>query len=81
MNTIVMWDTIGTVTNTPRVELLSLTRFPRVAGLNDETGLYEWQPKGLRVFEVTSPDPGSDVAAVQQGKISITPMRTAFVAA
>ena len=27
---------------------------PRGAGLNDETGLYEWQPKGLRVFQVTA---------------------------
>ena len=51
------------------------------AGLSEETGLYEWQPKGLRVFQVKSPDPGSDVAAVQQGKISITPLRTAFVGA
>lgn len=59
---------------------VGLTADSRTAGLNDDTGHYEWQPKGLRVFQVTSPDPASDVAAVQQGKISITPLRTAFVA-
>ena len=49
------------------------------AELDDETGEYVWRPRGLRVFQTESPEPDSDVSAVRDGHVSVTPLLTAFL--
>jgi len=38
-----------------------------------------WRPRGLKVFDTESPEPDSDVSAVRNGHVSVTPLRTAFL--
>ena len=47
-------------------------------GLNSDSGCYEWAPTGLKVFEVEHPTPGSDVAAIKGGNVSVTPLSAGF---
>ena len=51
----------------------------RCAELDEESGEYIWRPSGLRVFETESFEPDSDVSAVRDGHVSVTPLRTAFL--
>ena len=51
------------------------------AALNEDSGCYEWHPEGLKVFEVDEAPPGSDVAAIKLGHISVTPLKAGFIPA
>eukprot|EP00884_Botryococcus_braunii_P007800 jgi/Botrbrau1/17020/Bobra.49_2s0076.1 len=44
-----------------------------------ESGLYDWGPVGLRVFQAPNNDPEGDVAAIKQGNISVTALRAGFL--
>eukprot|EP00208_Stichococcus_sp_RCC1054_P002245 CAMPEP_0206135278 /NCGR_PEP_ID=MMETSP1473-20131121/600_1 /ASSEMBLY_ACC=CAM_ASM_001109 /TAXON_ID=1461547 /ORGANISM="Stichococcus sp, Strain RCC1054" /LENGTH=255 /DNA_ID=CAMNT_0053527079 /DNA_START=302 /DNA_END=1069 /DNA_ORIENTATION=+ len=57
------------------------SQYHSLYGLNEENGCYEWSPKGLRVFEVDQALPGSDVAAIKLGHVSVTPLKAGFVPA
>lgn len=60
----------------PLVEIIGT---PMSAALNDATGLYEWAPEGLKVFEAETTESESDVAAIKDGNVSVTALKAAFL--
>ncbi|KAK9826760.1 hypothetical protein WJX81_006820 [Elliptochloris bilobata] len=46
---------------------------------SEDASMYEWGPEGLRVFQIETPEAGSDVAAIKEGHVSVTPLRAGFL--
>lgn len=67
--------------NVLQYSMSDLHEFDDAAAQAGIEGGFEWKPTGLKVFEIGTPDVGGDVEAIKRGHVSVTALRTGFLAA